>query len=63
MARAPALHAGGHRFESVILHRENIDMLAARFPICEGEESKRKDFYDKPSGLALTRKAVKKIVS
>ena len=22
MARAPALHAGGHRFESDILHRE-----------------------------------------
>ena len=33
MARAPALHAGGHRFESVILHKTNreiIDMVEAR---------------------------------
>ena len=29
LARAPALHAGGHRFESVILHKEIIDMLEA----------------------------------
>ena len=31
LARAPALQAGGQRFESVILHlgKENIDMLEA----------------------------------
>ena len=27
LARAPALLAGGHRFESVILHTEDIDMM------------------------------------
>ena len=31
LARAPALQAGGQRFESVILHmRENIDMMEAK---------------------------------
>ena len=32
MARAPALQAGGQRFESVILHseREYIDMMEAK---------------------------------
>ena len=32
LARAPALHAGGQRFESVILHvkKEDIDILEAR---------------------------------
>ena len=31
LARAPALHAGGQRFESVILHieKEHIDILEA----------------------------------
>ena len=26
LARAPALHAGGQRFESVILHKPNVRM-------------------------------------
>ena len=29
LARAPALQAGGQRFESVILHQKHIDMLEA----------------------------------
>ena len=27
LARAPALHAGGQRFESVILHLKDVDAL------------------------------------
>ena len=30
LARAPALQAGGHRFESDILHREGVRMLTIR---------------------------------
>ena len=44
LARAPALQAGGQRFESVILHteREHIDMLEAGYGLFKGSYHKGK---------------------
>ena len=59
LARAPALQAGGQRFESVILHsgkKENIDILEAKSGSCPdkfiGEPVKSKD-----TGTATTKRA------
>ena len=46
LARAPALQAGGQRFESVILHskREDIDILEASYTeICIAKQIKHNE--------------------
>ena len=62
LARAPALQAGGQRFESVILHsgkKEYIDILEAKSGSCPdkfiGEPVKSKD-----TGTATTKRANQK---
>ena len=62
LARAPALQAGGQRFESVILHsgkKENIDILEAKSGSCPGkfigEPVKSKD-----TGTSTTKRANQK---
>ena len=47
LARAPALHAGGHRFESDILHQKNF---GCRLRIAESKVLFILDVGERPAG-------------